>query len=117
MNRIRELLQEEQNFEIINYPTPPQYSVPKKGHKKVRNVEILKRGFHFVVRPVKCVQAIERSYANTFDAMYDATPHSTPPREKTCLGHVDNNSLKQRNYSVSRSFTPLLCDLCQVALW
>ena len=40
MNRIRELLQEEQNFEIINYPTPPQYSVTKKGHKKVRNVEV-----------------------------------------------------------------------------
>lgn len=52
MTRIRELLQEEQNFEIINYPTPPQYSVPKKGHKKVRNVEILKRRFHFIVRPV-----------------------------------------------------------------
>ena len=52
MNRIRELLQEEQNFEIINYPTPPQYSVPKKGHKKVRSVEILKRGFHFIVWPV-----------------------------------------------------------------
>ena len=108
MNRIRELLQEEQNFEIINYPTPPQYSVPKKGHKKVRNVEILKR---------RCVQAIERSYANTFDAMYDATSHPTPPREKTCLGYVDNNSLKQRNYSVSRHFTALFCDLCQVALW
>ena len=41
MNRIRELLQEEQNFEIINYPTPPQHSVPKKGLKKVRNVEVI----------------------------------------------------------------------------
>ena len=35
MNRIRELLQEELNFEIINYPTPPQYSMSRKGHKKV----------------------------------------------------------------------------------
>ena len=36
MTKIRELLQEEQNFEIINYPTPPQYSVSKRGNKKVR---------------------------------------------------------------------------------
>ena len=37
MNRIRELLQEELNFEIINYPTPPQYSTSNKGHKKVES--------------------------------------------------------------------------------
>ena len=35
MNRIRELLEEEQNFEIIGYPTPPQYSALRKGQKKV----------------------------------------------------------------------------------
>ena len=40
MNRIRELLQEEQNFEIINYPTPPQYSTSKIGHKKVIKKEV-----------------------------------------------------------------------------
>ncbi|XP_068712690.1 nischarin-like isoform X2 [Montipora foliosa] len=34
MNRIRELLEEEQNFEIIGYPTPPQYSTLRKGQKK-----------------------------------------------------------------------------------
>lgn len=40
MNRIRELLQEEQNFEIVNYPTPPQYSMSKKGHKKVIKIRL-----------------------------------------------------------------------------
>ena len=35
MNRIQELLEEEENFEIINYPTPPHHT-NKQGHKKVK---------------------------------------------------------------------------------
>ena len=49
MNRIRELLQEEQNFEIINYPTPPQYSMSKKGLKKVIEKEVSMRTVKQVV--------------------------------------------------------------------
>ena len=47
MNKIRELLEEEQNFEIVNYPTPPQYSM-KKGHKKVKLYLLLCSSTHYV---------------------------------------------------------------------
>ena len=35
MSKVREIIVEEQSFEIVNFPTPPQSSKPKPGHKKV----------------------------------------------------------------------------------